>query len=217
MLNIRFMKQTHIHIAIVEDHPIVIEGLKNMLVKEPDFVVTGTFGHEMALMEHLSTTQVEVILMDISLPDVNGLDLCKSIHLVYPDIVILILSNHIERSMIMESIQNGAKGYLLKSTSVEEIVKGIKETMNGQFVYSDEVKEIIAQPSRRDFQGRTPITKREKQILQMIADGKTSVQIAGELFLSSLTVDTHRKNMLQKFGVKNTAELIIEATRQAIL
>lgn len=211
------MKQANIHIAIVEDHPIVVEGLKNMLDKEPGFLVTGTFDSARGLMEHIENQAVDVILLDISLPETSGLELCKSIKLQWPDVVILILSNHTERSMIMQSIQNGAKGYLIKNASVQEIIKAIRDTLDGHLVYSKEVQEIIAQPSRRDLLGITPITKREKQILKMIAEGKTSVQIAEELFLSHLTVDTHRKNMLQKFGVKNTAELIIEATRQQLL
>lgn len=211
------MKQPDIHIAIVEDHPIVVEGLKNMLAKEPGFVVTGTFDSSNGLMEHIANKAVDVILLDISLPETNGLELCKNIKLKWPDVAILILSNHTERSMIMQSIQNGAKGYLLKNASVQEIIEAVRTAMDGQLIYSKEVQEIIAQPSRRDLLGLTSITKREKQILKMIAEGKTSIQIAEELFLSNLTVDTHRKNMLQKFGVKNTAELIIEATRQNLL
>lgn len=211
------MKKADIHIAIVEDHPIVVEGLKNMLDKETGFVVTGTFGDTEGLMEHIAEKAVDVLLLDISLPQDSGLELCKAIRLAWPDVAILILSNHTERSIIMQAIQNGAKGYLLKNASVQEIIKAIRATLTGQLVYSREVQQIIAQPSKRDLLGITPITKREKQILQMIAEGKTSVQIAEELFLSNLTVETHRKNMLQKFGVKNTAELILEATRQRLL
>jgi len=211
------MKKADIHIAIVEDHPIVVEGLKNMLDKETGFLVTGTFGDTAGLMEHIAEKAVDVLLLDISLPQDSGLELCKAIRLAWPDVAILILSNHTERSIIMQAIQNGAKGYLLKNASVQEIIKAIRATLTGQLVYSREVQQIIAQPSKRDLLGITPITKREKQILQMIAEGKTSVQIAEELFLSNLTVETHRKNMLQKFGVKNTAELILEATRQRLL
>ena len=210
-------RQIDIRVAIVEDHPIVVEGLKNMLEKEPGLSVTGIFEGTDGLIAHIAEKAVDIVLLDISLPETSGLEVCKLLKLKFPDLVILILSNHTERSMIMQAIQNGAKGYLLKNASVQEIISAILGAIQGQVYYSKEVQEIIAQPSKRDLMGAAPITKREKQILLMIAEGKTSVQIAQELFLSNLTVDTHRKNMLQKFGVKNTAELIIEATRQQIL
>lgn len=211
------MESNRINIVIVEDHPIVIEGLKTMLSKKDEFCIAGSFSTGKQLLEYLDSHEIEVILLDISLPDISGLELCKTIKMQWPKSIIIILSNHTERSIIMQSIQNGARGYLLKNAAINELIFAIYQAIDGQLVYSKEIHEIISKPSERELMGHTQITKREKQILIMIADGKTSNQIAQELFLSNLTVDTHRKNMLQKFGVKNTAELIREATRQQLI
>jgi DNA-binding NarL/FixJ family response regulator len=211
------MENNKINIVITEDHPIVIEGLKTMLSKKEEFCIAGSFPTGRQLLEYLEEQEIEVILLDISLPDISGLELCKTIKMNWPNSIILILSNHTERSIIMQSIQNGARGYLLKNASINELTDGIYRAIDGQLVYSKEIHEIISKPSEKELLGNTSITKREKQILLMISEGKTSNQIAQELFLSNLTVDTHRKNMLQKFRVKNTAELIKEATRQHLI
>ena len=113
-------------------------------------------------------------------------------------------------------LQNGANGYLLKNASSSEIVSGIADALNGQIAFSKEVKEIIARPSAADLKKIPSLTKREKEILRMIADGKTSVQIGEELFVSPFTVDTHRRNLMQKFEVKNVAALIKIASENSL-
>jgi len=127
------------------------------------------------------------------------------------------ISNHTERSIIMQIIQNGASGYLLKNASVEELNQCMENAMRGDIAFSKEVIEIIAKPSLNDLKGSPKFTKREKQILQLIAQGKTTAQIADELFLSPLTVETHRQNMMQKLDVKNAIELINTATERLLI
>jgi len=127
------------------------------------------------------------------------------------------ISNHTERSIIMQIIQNGASGYLLKNASVEELNQCMENAMRGDIAFSKEVIEIIAKPSLNDLKGSPKFTKREKQILQLIAQGKTTAQIADELFLSPLTVETHRRNMMQKLDVKNAIELINTATERLLI
>lgn len=117
----------------------------------------------------------------------------------------------------MQTIQNGASGYLLKNSSIDELRHCISEGLKGNICYTKEVMEIISRPSKNQIQGMPRLTRREKEILALIAAGKTSQVIGQELFLSPLTIDTHRKNLIQKFGVKNVAELIMAATQQQIL
>ena len=117
----------------------------------------------------------------------------------------------------MQIIQNGASGYLLKNASVEELNQCMENAMRGDIAFSKEVIEIIAKPSLNDLKGSPKFTKREKQILQLIAQGKTTAQIADELFLSPLTVETHRRNMMQKLDVKNAIELINTATERLLI
>lgn len=203
--------------AIVDDHPIVIEGLKTTLQNEANIQLVGGFCNGADILSYMKLNQVDLILLDITLPDINGMDLCKMIKKESLSTIILILSNHTERSIIMQTIQNGASGYLLKNSSVDELRHCIAGAAHGNIVYSKEVIGIISRPSINQLRGAPRLTRREKQILALIAEGKTSQNIAQELFLSPLTVDTHRKNLIQKFEVKNVAELIMAASQQNIL
>ncbi|MCS4304825.1 MULTISPECIES: response regulator [Chryseobacterium] len=199
-----------INIVIVDDHPIVIEGLKMMLSSQPFFNIPETFTSGSEIISFIGSNKVDIILLDITLPDANGTELCREIKKISPDTSVIMFSNRSERSIIMQSIQNGASGYLLKNTSIEELVICIKGALSGDIVFCNETKQIISKPSQNEL----PIprlTKREKQILQLVAQGKTSNRIAEELFLSPLTVDTHRKNLLQKFQAKNSTELVNQA------
>lgn len=203
--------------VLVDDHPIVIAGLRTLLQHEENLTIEAAVhsGHE--LIAHLAAHPTDLVLLDITLPDINGMELCLMIKKVSLQTIILILSNHTERSIIMQTIQNGASGYLLKNSSLEELRHCITEAVNGNICYSREVMEIISRPSKNQLKATPQLTRREKQILSLLAQGKTSVVIGEELFLSPLTVDTHRRNLLQKFEVKNVAELIMIATQQQVL
>jgi DNA-binding NarL/FixJ family response regulator len=210
------MENEKINIVIVDDHPIVIEGLRMMLKSQPFFHVAGSFTSGEETLSYIRSQMVDIILLDITLPDANGTELCREIKKISPGTSVIMFSNRSERSIIMQSIQNGASGYLLKNTSIDELVICIRGALSGDIVFCNETKQIISRPSQNDM----PIprlTKREKQILQMVAQGKTSNMIAEELFLSPLTVDTHRKNLLQKFQAKNSTELINRAIQQRMI
>ncbi|MBD1386695.1 response regulator transcription factor [Mucilaginibacter rigui] len=211
------MKTPKLLTAIVDDHPIVIEGLKTLLQHEDNIHLVGGFCSGADILSYIRTNPVDLILLDITLPDINGMELCHMIKKESVMATILILSNHTERSIIMQTIQNGASGYLLKNSAVEELRYCISEAVKGNICYSKAVMEIISRPSKNELQGAPRLTRREKEILSMIASGKTSQVIGQELFLSPLTIDTHRKNLIQKFGVKNVAELIMAANQQQIL
>lgn len=204
------MENEKINIVIVDDHPIVIEGLKMMLMSQPSFSIPETFTSGSEIIGFIQSNKVDIILLDITLPDANGTELCREIKKISPDTSVIMFSNRSERSIIMQSIQNGASGYLLKNTSIHELVVCIKGALSGDIVFCHETKQIISRPSQNDIPVPR-LTKREKQILQLVARGKTSNMIAEELFLSPLTVDTHRKNLLQKFQAKNSTELVNQA------
>nr|WP_280695974.1 response regulator transcription factor [Chryseobacterium sp. H1D6B] len=152
----------------------------------------------------------------MALPDTNGIELCKEIKKISPDTSVIMFSNRSERSVIIQCIQNGASGYLLKNTSIEELTECLKGVLSGNIVFCNETKQIISRPSNNELV-LPRLTKREKQILKLVAQGKTSTVIADELFLSPLTVDTHRKNLLQKFQAKNSTELITMAFQQNMI
>lgn len=211
------METNAITIAIVDDHPIVIQGLKQLLSNEKDIRIAAFFVDGNGIISYIKNNEVDVVLLDITLPDSNGIELCKEIKDISPNTSVLMLSNRSERSMIMQSLQNGASGYLLKNASLEELTSCIKQVIFGNIVFCSEVREIISKPVKNEFQGLPKLTKRETQILKMLAEGKTSNKIAEELFLSVLTIDTHRKNILQKCKAKNVAELVTIATLNQML
>jgi DNA-binding NarL/FixJ family response regulator len=202
---------------IVDDHPIVIEGLKTLLKNEDNLEVVDGFSNGAQLLSYLGSNPVDLVLLDVTLPDIGGMELCQIIKAQFSNITILILSNHTERSIIMQTIQNGASGYLLKNSSLEELRQCIATAVKGNICYSKEVVEIISRPTKNQLRNTPQLTRREKQILSLLAQGKTSQNIAQELFLSPLTVDTHRRNLIQKFEVKNVAELIAAAHQQQLL
>ncbi|WP_223607155.1 response regulator transcription factor [Chryseobacterium sp. OSA05B] len=210
------MVNEKINIVIVDDHPIVIEGLKMMLKSQPFFNISESFTSGSETIAFIRSHEVDIILLDITLPDANGTELCREIKKISPETAVIMFSNRSERSIIMQSIQNGASGYLLKNISIDELVVCIKGALSGNIVFCNETKQIISRPSQNDLPVPR-LTKREKQILQMVAQGKTSAMIADELFLSPLTVDTHRKNLLQKFQARNSTELINRAIQHHMI
>jgi DNA-binding NarL/FixJ family response regulator len=194
-----------ITIAIVDDHPIVLEGLQKVLMQAYDYVSAICFstGGEFLNFIKKAETGTDIVLLDITLPDINGIDLCREVKTLSADTCVLAFSNHNERSTIMRMLQNGASGYLLKNSSADEVVSCINEALSGQIALSREAREIMAKPTARDLQVVPALTKREKEILKLVADGETSAAIAAQLHVSPLTVETHRRNLMQKFNVKS--------------
>ena len=211
------MKSNKIQVALVDDHPVLLEGLKTLLLNNMDVDIAGCFVSGESILSFIEGNTLDIVLLDIVLPEINGITLCQKIKINAPGTLVLIFSNHSERSMIMQAIQSGASGYLLKNASLEELQSGIQEALDGGIAFSKEVREIMSRPSKNEIDGPPQLTRREKQIIKLLAEGKTSVRIAGELSVSAHTIDTHRRNLMQKFGVKNTAELIRTATLQQLI
>jgi len=212
------MLQHKTKIAIVDDHPIVIEGLRKLLADYHSIIeLSESFTNGSDFISFLKNTTIDLVLLDITLPDINGMDLCKEIKKISPGTFVLAFSNYNERSMVIKMLQNGACGYLLKNASAKELIDCIIEAINGQITFSLAVKEIMSKPESQSLREVAQLTTREKQILKLISDGKTTPELAQQLFLSKLTVETHRKNLLSKFKAKNVAELIRIAAQEGFL
>jgi DNA-binding NarL/FixJ family response regulator len=208
-----------INVVILDDHLMVLEGLQTMLDNQQNIVVTNTFNRGLDLLKFLETETPNIILLDINLPDSNGIDLCKTITNLYPQINIIGLSNFNDTSFIKNMIRNGAKGYLLKNTTKEELIKAIKTANHGKTYLPTKLKDKLLNESF-GVQSSTfipKLTRRENEILNCIAEEFTNSEIADKLFISTKTVESHRKNLLQKFGVRNTAGLIKEAFTKGLL
>ncbi len=192
---------------LIDDHPMVIEGIRMMLQNADNVEVTGSAADGYAALEALKTTPADVALVDINLPDLDGIELCKKLKERFPDLKVLGLSTFKERSYITRMIDAGASGYLLKNANGEELEEAITAAHKGRMYMSLEAAQTITKPASP--QPELPLlTSREKEVLALIADGMTNNEIAEKLFISPLTVDSHRKNLLTKFGVKNTAAMI---------
>jgi DNA-binding NarL/FixJ family response regulator len=195
-----------IRVFIIDDHQMIIEGIRTLLRDEADIEWMGSAKFPDDLMESLKRAQPDILLMDISLPQRSGLDLCREVKTKYPAIHIIGLSTSNQASVIRKMLGNGASGYLLKDASKQEIITALKEVKAGKSHVNFSVAEVLKQTSRND---QLPmLTKREKEVLELISEGMTNQEIATRLFLNINTVDSHRKNMLTKFNAKNTAALI---------
>jgi len=153
----------------------------------------------------LKNRQADVILMDVNLPDMTGIELCKIVKDKYPGIMIIGLSINNQPGVIRKMVEHGASGYVLKDASRQEIVDAIRAVAKGKTFYSRSVSAALRRPEAIDL---PPLTRREREVLELIADGYTNPQIAESLFVDVTTIDFHRKNMLAKYKVKNTAALI---------
>lgn len=206
----------YISLIIVEDHTIFIEGLQTILQKEEGIMVKGTFTDGESALDFLQTEPVDIVFLDISLPGISGIDVCKTIKSLYKNTKIIALTNHTEKSIILNMLNSGADGYLLKNTSRNDLVVAIHQVTNGQFMMKSELQKVL-------FSNTAPgtdvprLTKREQEILQLVSDGSTTADIANKLFISTQTVETHRHNLMQKFKVNNSASLIKKAVSAGLL
>ena len=199
-------KTGKIPLAIVDDHPMILEGLKALLQDHTTFQVFS-FTKGTALLDFIQENVVDVVLLDMVLNDGNGLHFCKSIKQKSPNTIVIALSNQAERRIIFQFLQNGGNGYILKNADAQEILLCIQKALEGNLALSNEVQEIMLQQPSNSYEVPR-LTKREHQILQAIANGHTSAEIADTLFISIITVETHRRNLLQKFKARNMAELV---------
>ncbi len=199
---------------IVEDHPVVAEGLQRLFAEEGICKDCPVVYSGKECLETLKIYTPQLIFLDINLPDISGIDLCKTILGLYPAIRIIALSSFGSRSFIQRMLENGASGYLLKNAAREEIVTAIREVVSGKTYCSAAIKEIL---ENKNCDGIPILTRREQEVLKLIAEGLTNNEIAERMFISPLTADSHRKNLLVKLGARNTASMIrIAMTHQLI-
>jgi DNA-binding NarL/FixJ family response regulator len=195
-----------IRVFIIDDHQMIIEGIHSLLQDESDIEWLGSAKSPDELLSFLRKRQPDILLMDINLPQKSGLDLCKEVKEKYPAVRIIGLSTSDQPSVIRKMRENGASGYLLKDASKKEIIEALQQVNIGKEYVNFSVAKALKKNAPNNL--LPVLTKREKQILELIAEGQTNHEIADALFLDVTTIDSHRKNMLTKFNAKNTAALI---------
>ncbi|HRP30244.1 MAG TPA: response regulator transcription factor [Agriterribacter sp.] len=204
-----------IKIIVVDDHPMVIEGMRAMLQQIPYVELCAAANNAFIALEMVEKQQPDLVITDINLPEVSGIELTAKLKKEYPAVKVIGMSTFNERSYISQMIQSGADGFLVKSASKEEIEKAITSVLDGQMYLSVDVN--MNTQEKKDLKNQPVLTRREKEILHLIADGLSNPQIAEKLFISQHTADTHRKNLLSKFETNNTASLIKLAGKSGLI
>jgi two-component system, NarL family, response regulator NreC len=212
-----------IRIVIADDHGIVRAGLKLLLERKPDLQVAGEAadGHEAVRLA--SELQPDVILMDIGMPLLNGIAAASQIVREHPEVGVIILSMHSDESYILRAMNAGARGYLLKDSADNDVERAVRTVAEGKPFFSPEIAKMLLEDYVRLIRERGAqdsyelLTDRERQVLQLIAEGKSNKEIANILNLSPYTVESHRTNMMQKLNLHNTAEIVLYAVRKAII
>lgn len=211
-----------IRIIIADDHQIFIDGLKALLSGVEDFEIIKEANNGLDLLEQMENDLPDIVLMDMNMPEMNGLEASKQIRQKYPEVKILVLTMHGSIDYIQKLIKAGAQGYLLKNTGKTELETAIRALIKGENYYSNEVTKRIMRGLQKkhnqdkDFQ-IVELTEREKQVLILIADELTTHEIADKLFISHHTVETHRKNLISKLNVRNVNGLVKYAVQQGLV
>jgi DNA-binding NarL/FixJ family response regulator len=196
-----------IKIVITDDHPIVTQGLQHLLSMEKNISIEKILSSGQELMQWLPENSIDVLLLDIYLNDANGMDLCAKISELYPEIGIIAISGQDEAIVISQMLQNGALGYVLKNAESHEIIEAINQVYFGQKYLCRRTREALEKLDN-SLNEIPKITRREKEVLKLIAEGLTTTEIATKLYISPHTVESHRKNLMEKFHVKSTASVL---------
>ncbi len=209
-----------IKIAITDDHLMVMQGIETMLHDTPDVLVLYKYNTVATTLEGLAKEQPNILLLDINLPDGNGIDLCKQLMGLYPKLKIIALSSFSEIAFVKRILSNGASGYLLKNTSKEELLEAFETVMNGGQYLQHDIQKKLLQSSlgKKQTDAFMPkLTRREKEVLIAISKELTTQEISDTLFISIKTVETHRMNLISKLGARNSVGLVKTAIEKGLL
>ena len=214
-----------VKILIVDDHPMIRHGIKSLLIDEEEYSQIDEAVNGKEALDKLRAKKYDLVIMDIKMPEMNGIEATKEIRKRYPGVRVLAISMYDEHSYIIKILRAGALGYILKNTGKEELLSAIKSVMKGESYFSQEVSGLMMSqlisgkpvPMMTTLKANLTLTKREKEIIQLILAEYTNNEIGENLGISPRTVDTHRRNLLQKFDVKNTAGLVKFAVENRLL
>lgn len=208
-----------LNILLVDDHQIIIDGLRLLINSVEGMLVIGDANNGKEAIELLEVLDTDVVLMDIDMPVMNGLDATKTIKTRHKNIKVLILSMHCDGGMVKELIGIGADGYIMKNASKEELIQAITKVASGQQYFSTDVTLSLLDKNASVSASKLEIdlTNRELEILKLIADGFSNKEIGEQLFISHRTVDTHRTNLMKKLNVNNIAGLVSFAIKNGLV
>jgi DNA-binding NarL/FixJ family response regulator len=209
-------------ILLADDHTLIRHGIRNLISNNPALKVIGEVGDGEELLEFLKTTQPELLILDISMPKLTGIEAVSSVKKLYPDIKILMLTMHKNKQYFYHAMSAGADGYLLKEDSDEELLLAIKRIQDGKsylspFLSQDFADDVISAYRNNRSSPFETLTNREREVLNLVVEGHTSKVMATMLCLSPRTIDHHRANLLRKFDMKNSVDLVNFAVRNGFV
>lgn len=219
---------SRIKILIADDHPLVRESIRNILARHPDFEVVGEAENGEEALKKTEDLLPDVLLIDISMPKLSGIEAARIVRREFPSTRVLVLTGYDNEEYVYQIVKSGAGGYVLKDATKEELARAICAVMKGEKFFSPRVSKIIAEGYVRRIEGGddtpgegsaadVPLTKREREILTLVAQGLTNQEIADQLFISPRTVDTHRTNIMQKLDIHDVANLVRYAIEHGFL
>jgi DNA-binding NarL/FixJ family response regulator len=212
-----------IRILLAEDHAVMRTGLRLVLERQPDFQVVGEASDGREAVALAQQHKPNVILMDIGMPNLNGIEAARQITASLPQVSVVILSMHSDEAYVLRALKAGARGYLLKESAESDLISAIRAVVNGKAFFSPAVSRMLVEDYVRQLQDREIedsyelLTMREREVLQLIAEGKSNKEIANMLNLSLYTVESHRGNLMEKLNLHTVPELILYAVRKGVI
>jgi DNA-binding NarL/FixJ family response regulator len=210
-------------ILLADDHDIVRKGLRYLLERDPDSEVVGEATNGREAVKLAGELQADIVIMDIGMPLLNGIDATAQIIRKRPQTAVIILSMHSDEDYVLRALTVGIKGYLLKDTVEVDLLRAVAAVRQGRPFFSSAITEVLMEDYMRQLKNKglqdsyDLLTPREKEILQLLAEGKTNKEVASLLEVSVLTVETHRSNLMQKLSLHSTAEIVLYAVRKKLI
>jgi DNA-binding NarL/FixJ family response regulator len=212
-----------VRVLLADDHGVVRKGLRFLLERQPGMEVVGEAGDGREAVRLADAANPDVVILDIAMPLLNGIEATAQIVKRDPQVKVIILSMHSDEDYLLSALNAGAKGYLLKESAEVDLVRAIESVMRGTPFFSPEIAKTMLEDYMRFLQQRNLqdsydfLTEREKEVLQLLAEGKSNKEVATILDISVYTVDTHRMHLMQKLNLHNTAEIVLYAVRKKII
>jgi two-component system, NarL family, response regulator NreC len=212
-----------IRILLADDHTVMRRGLRLLLESQPAFSVVAEASDGRQAVEQAEATKPDIAVLDIAMPNLSGIEAAQRINAALPQTAVIVLSMHSDESYVLRALKAGVKGYLLKDSAESDLIEAIKAVHQGKAFFSPEISRMLVEDYMREIQTRRVedsyelLTSREREILQLLAEGKSNKEIANLLGLSLYTVETHRRNLQDKLNLHNFPELVLYAVRKGVI